>query len=58
MEAVSLWAPASHYAAGVINHKAELALLGGIFFATGTEDERNVASNRPAATTTGSGAAR
>jgi proteasome assembly chaperone (PAC2) family protein len=35
MEAVSLWAPASHYAAGVINHKAELALLGGIERVTG-----------------------
>jgi len=32
---VSLWAPASHYAAGVINHKAELALLEGVTTATG-----------------------
>jgi proteasome assembly chaperone (PAC2) family protein len=35
LEAVSLWAPASHYAAGVINHKAELALLEGVTTATG-----------------------
>jgi proteasome assembly chaperone (PAC2) family protein len=35
MEAVSLWAPTSHYAAGVVNHKAELALLEGVSTATG-----------------------
>ncbi len=35
LEAVSLWAPASHYAAGMVNHKAELALLDGIMRVTG-----------------------
>lgn len=35
MEAVSLWAPASHYAAGLVNHKAELALLEGLSRVTG-----------------------
>jgi proteasome assembly chaperone (PAC2) family protein len=35
LEAVSLWAPTSHYAAGVVNHKAELALLEGVSTVTG-----------------------
>lgn len=35
LEAVSLWAPTSHYAAGVVNHKAELALIEGITRVTG-----------------------
>lgn len=35
LEAVSLWAPTSHYAAGVVNHKAELALLEGVARVTG-----------------------
>ena len=35
LEAVSLWAPTSHYAAGVVNHKAELALLDGVARVTG-----------------------
>ncbi len=35
LEAVSLWAPTSHYAAGVVNHKAELALLDGVCSVTG-----------------------
>ncbi len=35
LEAVSLWAPTSHYAAGVVNHKAELALLEGVRTVTG-----------------------
>ena len=48
LEAVSLWAPASHYAAGVVNHKAELALLDGIMRVTGatidTEAVRHAAA--------------
>ena len=35
LQAVSLWAPTSHYAAGVVNHKAELALLDGVSRITG-----------------------
>lgn len=35
LEAVSLWAPTSHYAAGVVNHKAELALIEGVASVTG-----------------------
>ncbi len=35
LEAVSLWAPTSHYAAGVVNHKAELALVEGVASVTG-----------------------
>lgn len=35
LEAVSLWAPTSHYAAGVVNHKAELALVEGVGRVTG-----------------------
>lgn len=35
LDAVSLWAPTSHYAAGVVNHKAELALVEGVTRVTG-----------------------
>lgn len=35
LDAVSLWAPTSHYAAGVVNHKAELALVEGVGRVTG-----------------------
>ncbi len=46
MEAVSLWAPTSHYAAGVVNHKAELALVEGVGRVTGvTLDTTDIRSN-------------
>jgi proteasome assembly chaperone (PAC2) family protein len=46
MEAVSLWAPTSHYAAGVVNHKAELALVEGVGRSTGIAfDTTDIRSN-------------